>query len=122
MSEIDDQPHPSVPILRLGEAQYEHGDGRHGEALDHAECIERGIQLTPGSARGIQVIVKEIGRRRNLRDTCQRLTHHFYPQGWVVCRVIEISLAEGAVAAFQKSHDGNRMESLPKISDKFASL
>ena len=58
-----------------------------------------GIQLTSGFAREIHVIVKEMGRRRNLRDACQRLTHHFYPQGWVVCGAIEISLTEGAVAA-----------------------
>ncbi len=78
--------------------------------------------LCGGKARRYLSKPFEIGRRRNLRDACQRLTHHFYPQGWVVCRAIEISLAEGAVAAAQKSHNGNRMESFPKISDKLASL
>ena len=34
--------HFPLPILRLGEAQYEHGDGLHGEAPDHAESVERG--------------------------------------------------------------------------------
>jgi hypothetical protein len=63
-----------------------------------------------------------VDRSVGLCDTAKRLTDCSYPLRWVVCRAIEISLAEGAVAASQESHDGNRMESFPKISNKLASL
>src|SRR5260370_734154 len=61
-------------------------------------------------------------KKKLLLDSRKGLTDCSHPQGWIVCRAIELNLAESLITAAQEHHDGNHRQSVPKMSDKLASL
>ncbi len=66
---------------------------------------------------------RDIKRRAKfLRDACQRLIDHSYPQRWIVCRAVVICSADILISSAKGCHNRNSRQSLSEMTDKVASF